>query len=290
MNRLKTAMLLAALTALLLWAGGALGGRQGLFVALIAAGLMNIVAYWWSDTIALRMHRAQSVTEEEAPELYTIVRSLAQRGKIPMPRIYIIPEETPNAFATGRNPRHAAVAVTSGLMRLLMRDEIEGVLAHELGHVRNRDTLIMTVAATLAGALTMMARFGMMTGGSPSADERGRGNPLLSLIAVLLAPLAAALIQMAISRSREYLADDAGAELTNNPLALADATEDLSRKPADSDAPRLSSHGTPLHLESIVGRGIDHVVQHTPADRTADCEAGSDGSQGIGPRGVLPAC
>ncbi len=222
-------MLLASLTALLLWAGGSLGGGQGFLTALIVAGLMNIVAYWWSDTIALKMHHAQPVTEEQAPELYAIVRSLAQRGNIPMPRVYIIPEETPNAFATGRNPRHAAVAVTAGLMRLLGRDEIEGVLGHELGHVRNRDTLIMTVAATLAGALTMMARFGMMTGGSRSADERGRSNPLLSLIAVLLAPLAAALIQMAISRSREFLADDAGAELTNNPLALADALRKISR-------------------------------------------------------------
>lgn len=228
MNRLKTVMLLAALTALLLWAGASLGGGQGLLIALILAGLMNVVAYWWSDTIALRMHRAQPVTEEQAPELYAIVRSLAQRGHIPMPRVYVIPEETPNAFATGRNPRHAAVAVTAGLMRLLGRDEIEGVLAHELGHVRNRDTLIMTVAATLAGALTMMGRFGMMSGGSPSQDG-SRGNPLLSMIGVLLAPLAAALIQMAISRSREFLADDSSAELTHNPLALADALRKISR-------------------------------------------------------------
>jgi heat shock protein HtpX len=229
MNRLKTLMLLASLTALLLWAGGSLGGGQGFLTALIVAGLMNIVAYWWSDTIALKMHHVQPATEEQAPELYAIVRSLAQRGNIPMPRVYIIPEETPNAFATGRNPRHAAVAVTAGLMRLLGRDEIEGVLGHELGHVRNRDTLIMTAAATLAGALTMMARFGMMTGGSQSTNERGRSNPLLSVIAVMFAPLAAALIQMAISRSREFLADDAGAELTNNPLALADALRKISR-------------------------------------------------------------
>jgi heat shock protein HtpX len=229
MNRLKTAMLLATLTALMLWIGFSLGGQQGLLTALVLAGLMNVVSYWWSDRIALRMHRAQPVMPEEAPELHEIVRTLAQRAGIPTPNVYLIPEQAPNAFATGRNPSHAAVAVTAGLMQVLSKEELAGVLAHELGHVKNRDTLIMTVAATLAGALTMLARFGMLTGGARSSDERGRGgNPLVTMVAVMLAPLAAALIQMAISRSREFLADDAGAELTGHPLDLAQALRKIS--------------------------------------------------------------
>jgi heat shock protein HtpX len=175
------------------------------------------------------MHRAQPVMPEEAPELHEIVRTLAQRAGIPTPNVYLIPEQAPNAFATGRNPSHAAVAVTAGLMQVLSKEELAGVLAHELGHVKNRDTLIMTVAATLAGALTMLARFGMLTGGARSSDDRGRGgNPLLTMVAVMLAPVAAALIQMAISRSREFLADDAGAELTGHPLDLAQALRKIS--------------------------------------------------------------
>ncbi len=218
MNRLKTGMLLATLTALNLWLGHSLGGRQGLIVALIMSGLMNFASYWWSDKIALRIHRAQEVAETEAPELHEIVRNLAQRAGIPTPRVCVSPTEAPNAFATGRNPEHAAVAVTSGLMKVLDRDELEGVIAHEFGHIRHRDTLIMTVAATLVGALSMLARFGMFTGGHSSSDGRKRGgNPLFSLIAVLLAPLAAALIQMAISRSREFLADEAAAQFWASP-------------------------------------------------------------------------
>lgn len=247
MNRLKTAMLLATLTALMLWIGVALGGQQGLLTALVLAGLMNVVSYWWSDKIALRMHRAQPVTQEEAPELYEIVRTLAQRANIPTPNVYLIPEQAPNAFATGRNPQHAAVAVTAGLTQLLTRDEIAGVLAHELGHIKNRDTLIMTVAATLAGALTMLARFGMLTGGTRSPDDRGRGgNPLITMVAVMLAPVAAALIQMAISRSREFLADDAGAELTGRPLDLAQALRKISF--AGRQIPMQSGSPATAHL------------------------------------------
>jgi len=168
MNRLKTVMLLATLTALLLWAGQALAGQGGFLMALMFAGLMNFGAYWWSDKIVLRMYGAQEITETEAPQLYSIVRDLARRGGIPMPKVYVIPQEAPNAFATGRNPQHAAVAVTAGLMRLLDRDELAGVLAHELGHVRNRDTLIMSVAATIAGAVSMLANiasWGLIFGG-----------------------------------------------------------------------------------------------------------------------------
>jgi len=187
------------------------------------AGVMNFVAYWWSDKIVLRMYGAQEIDEAQAPELFAVVRRLAQQAHIPMPRVYLIPQETPNAFATGRNPQNAAVAVTEGIMRLLDREELEGVLAHELSHVQNRDTLIMTVAATLAGALSHlanMAMWGAMFGGRD--DDEG-GNPLVGLLGILVAPLAATLIQMAISRSREFLADEHGAHISGNPLALASA-------------------------------------------------------------------
>jgi len=223
MNRLKTMLFLAALTALLLFVGQALGGRGGLTIALMLAGVMNFVAYWWSDKIVLRMYGAQEIDEAQAPELFAVVRRLAQQAHIPMPRVYLIPQETPNAFATGRNPQNAAVAVTEGIMRLLDREELEGVLAHELSHVQNRDTLIMTVAATLAGALSHlanMAMWGAMFGGRD--DDEG-GHPLGGLLGILVAPLAATLIQMAISRSREFLADEHGAHISGNPLALASA-------------------------------------------------------------------
>jgi heat shock protein HtpX len=225
MNRMKTMLLLATLTALLLFVGQALGGRGGLMMALMFAGVMNFVAYWWSDKIVLRMYGAQEIDEAQAPALFAIVRGLAQRAHIPMPRVYMIPQEAPNAFATGRNPQNAAVAVTEGIVRLLDREELTGVLAHELGHVQNRDTLIMTVAATLAGALSHlanMAMWGAMFGGSSSRDEDG-GHPIAGLLGIIIAPVAATLIQMAISRSREFLADEHGAHLSGNPLALASA-------------------------------------------------------------------
>jgi heat shock protein HtpX len=243
MNRLKTMMLLAALTALLLWIGHALAGQAGLMMALVFAALMNFASYWWSDKIVLRMYGAQEVTESEAPGLYAVVRDLAMRASLPMPRVYLIPEETPNAFATGRNPEHAAVAVTAGITRLLSREELTAVLAHELGHVRNRDTLIMTVAATIAGALSMLtnlAMWGMMLGGRTNDDEDG-ASPLAGLVGIIVAPIAAALIQMAISRSREFLADESGAHLSGNPLALASALrkiEESSRRiPMNAGSP-----------------------------------------------------
>jgi len=225
MNRMKTMLLLATLTALLLFVGQALGGRGGLMMALMFAGVMNFVAYWWSDKIVLRMYGAQEIDEAQAPELFAIVRGLAQRAHIPMPRVYMIPQEAPNAFATGRNPQNAAIAVTEGIVRLLDREELTGVLAHELSHVQNRDTLIMTVAATLAGALSHlanMAMWGAMFGGSSSRDEDG-GHPMAGLLGIIIAPVAATLIQMAISRSREFLADEHGAHVSGNPLALASA-------------------------------------------------------------------
>jgi len=227
MNRLKTAVLLASLTALFLWIGQALGGRQGMQFALIFAILMNFTAYWFSDKIVLRLYSAQELTESDAPQLFSIIGRLSQTFGIPMPRIYSIPQEAPNAFATGRNPDHAAVAVTLGILDLLSNEELEGVLAHELSHVINRDTLISTVAATLAGALSHlanMAMWGMMWSGGRRSSENDRGgNPLLALIGILVAPLAAALIQMAISRAREFQADETGAKTSHNPLALANA-------------------------------------------------------------------
>jgi heat shock protein HtpX len=223
MNRTKTFLLLAALTALFLFIGQAIGGQSGLIIALLIAGVMNFASYWWSDKIVLRMYNAQPITEAEAPELFGVVRDLAQRGKIPMPKVYLIPEETPNAFATGRNPQNAAVAVTVGLTRMLDRRELAGVLAHELGHVMNRDTLIMTVAASLAGALGYLAQFALFFGGGSSDDDDGGSNPLFGIFGMIIAMIAAPMIQMAISRSREFIADETGARLTEDPLALAGA-------------------------------------------------------------------
>ena len=225
MNQVKTAMLLATMTALLIWIGQALGGQQGLVLGLGFAIIMNVGSYWYSDKIVLRMYNAQEVTEQQAPELYSIVRTLATAAQIPMPKVYLIPEAAPNAFATGRNPQHAAVACTEGLLKMLSRDEIAGVLGHELGHVRNRDTLIMVIAATLGGAISMIAniaQWGMIFGGGRSSDDDGP-HPAAMLVGIIVAPLAAALIQMAISRSREFLADEQGARLSGNPLALASA-------------------------------------------------------------------
>ena len=225
MNRLKTTMLLATLTALLLFVGYAIAGQSGFVIALVFAGAMNFASYWWSDRIVLRMYGAHEVGEAESPELFRIVGDLASRARMPMPRVYIVPEETPNAFATGRNPEHAAVAVTEGLLRLLDRQELQAVLAHELGHVRNRDTLISTVAATIAGALSMlanMAMWGAIFSGSSDDEDEG-GGFAGGIVGLIIAPIAAGLIQMAISRSREFLADETGARLSGNPIALARA-------------------------------------------------------------------
>ncbi len=225
MNQTKTLLLLATLTALFLFVGQALGGRGGFMLALILAGVMNFVSYWWSDTIVLRMYGAQEVSAAQAPELFRLVQQLAQRAQLPMPRVYMIAEDTPNAFATGRDPQHAAVAVTEGIVRLLDRDELAGVLGHELGHVQNRDTLIMTVAATLAGALSHLASMAMWSSllGGRSSDDEESGSIFGGILGIVVAPIAASLIQMAISRSREFLADARGAQISGQPLALASA-------------------------------------------------------------------
>jgi heat shock protein HtpX len=230
-NAFKTAFLLTLMTLLLLFIGRAFGGQNGMILALVFAAVMNFVSYFYSDKIALAMYRAQPVTREELPRAYAAVECLTQKIGLPMPKIYVIPTESPNAFATGRNPAHASVAVTHGILALLTDEELEGVLAHELGHVNNRDILISSVVATLAGAITMIAsmgRWAMIFGGygRGERDNRGGGG-LAGLFMLIVAPIAAALIQMAVSRSREYQADATGAHFTGNPYALASALQKL---------------------------------------------------------------
>ncbi len=229
-NGLKTAALLGLLTGLVLLVGEWLGGRNGLYYALVFAGLMNFISYFFSDKIALATSGARPVTREELPRAYQVLERLTQKVGLPMPKVYVIPTDSPNAFATGRNPAHAAVAVTRGILELLNDEELEGVLAHELGHVRNRDILTSSIAATLAGAITVLARmayWGALFGGYGNRDDRDRGGGLGALFMLILAPIAAMLIQLAISRSREYEADHTGAELTGNPYALASALQKL---------------------------------------------------------------
>jgi heat shock protein HtpX len=241
-NALRTTALLAALTALIIFAGQLLGGPQGAVIAFVLAAVMNVGSYWYSDRIVLRMYRGRELQESDDAELFGIVRSLAQRAQVPMPRVYLIPNESSNAFATGRNPEHAAVAVTAGIRRLLSARELEGVLAHEMAHVINRDILISSIAATLAGAIMMlanMARWAMIFGGGRS-DERGNGGVVGMLAGVILAPLAAMLIQMAISRSREFQADATGAGLTRDPEALARALRKIA-----GDAERVPMPANP---------------------------------------------
>ncbi len=228
MSGFKTVMLLSALTALFMALGYTLGGSGGAMIALLVAAGMNLFTFWNADKIVLSMHNAKEVDGESAPEFYGLVRDLAQRAKLPMPRVYLIDEPNPNAFATGRNPENAAVAATTGLLSMLSRDEIAGVMAHELGHVKNRDTLIMTMVATIAGAVSMLANFGLFFRGG--SGENGHGNMLATLMAVIVAPFAAMIVQMAISRTREYGADAAGAEISGNPRALASALAKISGK------------------------------------------------------------
>jgi len=224
MNMTRTFMLLAALTALFMTLGAMLGGTSGALIALVMIGGMNCYAYWNSDKMVLRMHDAREVDAASSPEFYGIVKDLSVRAGLPMPKVYVVAQDAPNAFATGRNPENAAVAATTGLLDILSHDEIAAVMAHELGHVKNRDTLIMTVTATVAGAISMLANFGMFFGGRGS----DRPNPLAMLAMAILAPMAAAIVQMAISRTREYAADRAAAELSGKPLALASALAKLA--------------------------------------------------------------
>jgi heat shock protein HtpX len=226
-NLMKTAILMAAITALFMAIGSLLGGGQGMMIALVIALGMNFFSYWFSDKLVLKMYHAQEVDETSAPQFYRMVRELAQHAQLPMPKVYLIEEDAPNAFATGRNPAHAAVAATTGILRALTERELRGVMAHELAHVRHRDILISTVSATMAGAISMLANFAMFFGGRNS-DGRST-NPIVGLLVMLLAPIAAGLIQMAISRAREFEADRGGAEISGEPQALASALQKIHR-------------------------------------------------------------
>jgi len=229
-NRIRTTILLAALTAVIIWFGQWLGGRQGMIIALFIAGAMNFFSYWYSDKLILKTYRAREASPAEAPDLYHLVKRLAMNAELPMPRVYIIPQESPNAFATGRNPEHAVVAVTDGLLRLMDEEELAGVLAHELAHVQNRDILIGSVAATLAGTimvLASMARWSAMFGGMRGNDDEGGAGVVGLIVMSVIAPMAAMLIQMAISRSREYLADSTGSRIAGSPGGLARALTKL---------------------------------------------------------------
>jgi heat shock protein HtpX len=267
MNTLKTTFLLTLMTVLLIFAGGAIGGQGGMLLALVLAGVMNFVSYWFSDKIVLAMYGAKEVTEADSPDFYGLVRQLADRAGLPMPRVYIIPSDTPNAFATGRNPQHAAVAATAGILRILSREELMGVMAHELSHVKHRDILISTIAATVAGAITYlahMAQWAAIFGGGRDRDGEG-GGILGMLVMAIVAPLAALLIQMAISRSREYEADKGGAEVSGNPLYLAGALRKLEM--ANRQLPMQEATPASAHMfivNPLTGGGLMSLFSTHP--------------------------
>ncbi|MGB7921114.1 MAG: zinc metalloprotease HtpX [Desulfobacterales bacterium] len=266
-NQIKTTVLLAVLTAFIIWIGQLLGGRQGMVIALVLAAGMNFFSYWYSDKLVLKMYRAREATPQQAPEIFDMVGKLTQSAGLPMPKIFIIPSEAPNAFATGRNPENAVVAVTDGLLNLMNRQEIMGVLAHELAHVKNRDILIGSIAATLAGAIMLlasMARWSMIFGGGRDDDNSGGSGIVGLLLMSILAPMAAMIIQMAISRSREYQADASGAALTGNPEGLASALEKLG-----ATSGRLPMNASPstahmLIVNPLSGRNLMHLFSTHP--------------------------
>jgi heat shock protein HtpX len=282
-NQLKTVFLLTLLTVLLVLGGRLIGGTQGMVIALVLAGVMNFFSYWFSDRIVLAMSGAHEVTPEEAPGLYRLVDEVASWAGVPRPRVYVIDSESPNAFATGRDPAHAAVAVTTGIMRILSERELAGVLAHELGHIRNRDTLVMTVVATIAGAITMlaeMAQWALIFGGHGRRDDEEGFNPLAALVMIIVAPIAATLIQLAISRAREFEADATGARICHDPLALASALEKLEQVTAirPLNANPATAH---LYIVNPFGGGGWHTLfmTHPPiAERVARLRAMATGA------------
>lgn len=273
-NTLKTGLLLAVLTALFLLIGDVVGGQNGMVMAFGLAVLMNFGAYWFSDKIVLRMYGAREVSEAEAPQLHAAVRRLSLAAGVPMPKVYIIPTDSPNAFATGRNPEHAAVAATEGILRMLSADELEGVLAHEMAHVRNRDILIGTVAATLAGAVMMLARFAQFAaifGGGGRDRDDDRGGLLGMLFLAIVAPIGAMLIQMAVSRSREYLADESGAKFCGKPLSLARALEKISgiSREVPMDATPATAHM--FIVSPLTGGGLLSLFStHPPMEKRVE--------------------
>ena len=273
MNNFKTTMLLASMIAMLVLLGNAFGGARGMMFMFILSAGMSFASYWYSDKIVLAQYNAQEVTAQSNPKLYGMVEKLAQNGKLAMPKIYIIPSDVPNAFATGRNPEHAAVAVTAGIQRLLTDDELAGVLGHELTHVKNRDTLISTIAAIIGGAISTIAQFGMFFGGR-SDDRDNNANPLLLIGMVILAPLAAAIIQMSISRTREYLADEGGAMLSKNPLGLASALakiEEYSKYGTLPNANNATAHMFIINPMIGIGASLSNLFSTHPStqDRIA---------------------
>jgi len=267
-NQIKTVLLLGSLTALIIFIGNAVGGRQGMYFAFFFAVLINFGSYWFSDKIVLRLYRAEEASPQDFSWLYSIVSRLSQSAGIPQPRIFIIPSDSPNAFATGRNPEHAVVAATTGIMRILSRDELEGVIAHELGHVKNRDILISSIAATMAGAIMMlgsMVRWAAMFGGFSRSDDDDQGGGLAGMIVLaIIAPIAAMLIQLAISRSREYLADATGASLAGTPMGLTNALEKLE---SASQRIPLDSNPATAHLfivNPLAGRSFINLFSTHP--------------------------
>jgi heat shock protein HtpX len=267
MNYLRTAILLAGLTALFMGVGYLIGGANGAMIAFLVAAAMNFISYWNADRLVLSMHGAQEVDERTAPDLVRLVRELASRAGLPMPRVYIMDNPQPNAFATGRNPQHAAVAVTTGLLNMLSRDEIAGVIAHELAHVRNHDTLTMTLTATIAGAISMLAQFGLFFGGGHRDNNNGAGL-IGTLAMVILAPIAAMLVQMAISRTREYAADEMGARISGRPDALASALVKISNAAQQIENPTAERNPATAHLfivNPLTGHGMDHLFSTHPS-------------------------
>jgi heat shock protein HtpX len=265
-NWVKTAMLMAAITALFVVIGGMIGGSKGMALALIVALAMNFFSYWFSDKLVLKMYNAQEVDEASAPQFYRMVRELATRAQLPMPKVYLINENAPNAFATGRNPEHAAVAATTGILGVLSERELRGVMAHELAHVKHRDILISTISATMAGAISALANFAMFFGGRDS-DGR-RSNPIASIAVAMLAPLAGALIQMAISRAREFEADRGGAQISGDPQALASALEKIHAYAAGVPFPTAEQHPATAQMmimNPLAGGGISKLFSTHPA-------------------------
>lgn len=269
MNAFRTAILLAMLTALLVWAGGMLGGTQGAVIAFVIAAAMNFFSYWYSDKIVIKMYKGQEVTPQNDPELYGMVQTLAERAGLPMPKVYMLPQDTPNAFATGRNPHHAAVAVTAGIRRLLDKRELAGVLGHELAHVANRDILVSTIAATLAGAISYLAQMAQWAAIFGGRDRDRDGGGLIGLlIMMIVAPLAAMLIQMAVSRSREYGADVGGAKTTEDPLALASALRKLhmgaQRIPLQTSQATATATAHMFIVNPLTGGGLSAMFSTHP--------------------------
>ncbi|MBI2429422.1 MAG: zinc metalloprotease HtpX [Ignavibacteriales bacterium] len=277
MNTMKTFLLMGVLTVMVVMVGGAIGGQSGMLFALFFAGIMNFVSYWWSDKIVLRMYGAHELKQSEQPALFQITQELTMRAGLPMPKLYLIPGEQPNAFATGRDPQHSAVAVTEGIVQLLSRDELRGVIAHELAHIKNRDILVGTIAATFAGAISYlahMAQWAMIFGGR-SSDNEERSNPLVAIVMMIVAPIAALLVQMAISRSREFLADETGATMSGNPLSLASALKRLH-----TASQQIPMHATPATAHMFIvnplhGGGVMSLFStHPPMEeRIARLEA-----------------